>query len=193
MSLNCRLFGGVIQNKTAMRKIAITIIAMLLAVASASAISLKEAYAAISNAPDMSTVVNDAPSTIKIDSITDRLPEFKIATAYNLSAVKIFETGNAIFAILNQVPLSRMINGGNNQQAAAFVYAEPTADGKYDFLVVTMSGYSGDVCALYTVVNEATIDAFQNAKLTIEGPTLSLVPMKSPGANKFNIAIDTHR
>lgn len=176
-----------------MRKIAIAIIVMLATVASASAMSLKEAFTALSKAPNMSEVVNDAGSTIKIDSMTDSIPEFRIAAVSGLDASSIFETGNAVFNVLNQVSLSQMINGGNNQEAAAFLYAEPTADGKYDFLLVVMSGYSGDVSVLYTVIDEVTRNAFQSAKLTIEGPSLTITPLKIPGTKTFNIVIDTNR
>ncbi len=82
-----------------------------------------------------------------------------------------------------------MINGGNNGYVGAFVYSTPNADGTYDLLIVTMSGEQGDLTYMYmTQIDHSDIDALANAKLTMQGSKLSIIP-KSDGFH-MNIKIN---
>ncbi len=173
-----------------MKKLILSFVIVLMTTAGASAMSLKEAFDALSNIPYVSLKINDAPSTIVIDAKPDEVGAFKVATASGLNGMQIKETGNAALAILNLVPLKHMINGADNDLVGAFLYATPAGDGKYDFLAVIMSGYAGDVCVVYTSINSATKDAFQQAKLSMEGPCLTIIPKRTEGSSPFNIIIN---
>lgn len=173
-----------------MKKLMSFLIILFATAVSASAMSLEEAFNALSHIPYVSLKVNVAPSTIVIDAKADNVGSFKVATASGLDGKKIYETGNAALTILNQVPLMHMVNGANNNLVGAFLYATPNRDGKYDFLVVAMSGYVGDVTIIYTTIDEATKNSFQQAKLTMEGASLKIIPERTKGSSPFNILIN---
>lgn len=97
--------------------------------------------------------------------------------AVGLDRTEIFKTGNATYAILDQIPMSYMINGGNNGYVAAFVYSTPNEDGTNDILVVSMSGDLGNLTYRYvTNVDDETKTALTNARLVMQGSSLSLIP-----------------
>lgn len=148
---------------------------------SIDAMNLKEAYNALSNLPNVSTMVNDT-ILISIDKSIKDFDTIKVAMAHNLDGDEIKTSGDATLAILNQIPLSYMINGGNNGSVAAFVYCISNESGSNDMLIVTMSGEQGDLTYLYaTNVDENSKIRLQEAKLTMEGHSLSIIPRQSTG------------
>lgn len=150
----------------------------------ASAMSLKEAFDALSNVPNVSA------KTDYNTPILGLIVNGQQATAKNLNASQIFESGNAVYTILNQVPLSRMINGGNNNSVGAFVYATPESkDGLYEVLIVLMSGRDGDISIIYGGIDAAAKAALQNAPLKMEGPTIS-IHASLPNGDTYNIQVE---
>lgn len=164
-----------------MKKYVIVLFVLACYFMSLRAMNLKEAFDALSNLPNVSTVAEDAVSvsinkSMRVDGI------MQIARAANLDRERIKTTGNATFAILNQIPLSYMINGGNNGYVAAFVYSTPNESGVNDVLIVTMSGEQGDLTYLYvTGVDENSKLIIQEAELTMQGASLSIIPRQANG------------
>lgn len=175
-----------------MKSYIIILSAVIISAFNTSAMSLKEAFNALSNLQYVSISVDEKPSTIIIDQKVDSIGPLKIASAYNLDAARIFETGTAACAILNQVPMSQMIVGANNEDVAAFVYATQAEVDKYDLLVVVMSGYHGDIKITYTTESEATVNAFQQSKVYMQGAELEILPDYSQGGSAFRIFVGGH-
>lgn len=166
-----------------MKKYLFLLFALTSSVLGSYAMNLKEAYNALSNLPKISTQLDDAVSVSVNDVVEVKNGILKVAGARNLNSEDIKTVGNATFAILNQVPLSDMINGGNNGDVAAFVYCVPNESGSNDMLIVTMSGEQGDLTYLYmTDVDDATKLSIQEGRLTIHENSLSIVPSNSTGA-----------
>lgn len=173
-----------------MKKLLLSLVAVAGLTAGASAMNLKDAFTALSNIPNVSVVVPDynMPVSSTLSESGDGM-----AAAYNLDASQILITGNAAYTILNQIPLSYMINGGNNGEVATFVYSTPNGEGKNDVLVAAMSGYRGMAFFMYaTDIDDAVRDALQSAPLKIEGNFLSLETVL-PGDNEFNIILNKAR
>ncbi len=164
-----------------MKKIVLLLTIALSFALSASAISLKEAFNALSNVPNIS-VKSDYNTPILGLTVNGEL-----AMASDLNESQILESGNAVYTILNQVPLVWMINGGNNNLVAAFVYASPeSTNGIYEVLMVLMSGKSGDITIIYGGIDKAAKDALQNAPLTMESDKIS-IHADLPNGNTYNI------
>ncbi|MCM1483619.1 MAG: hypothetical protein NC043_04725 [Muribaculaceae bacterium] len=134
--------------------------------------SLKEAYDALSTLPNMTidTTVTDSVDVVKNDVIDVQ----GVAAAYGLDSTKIYETGNAMYAVLDRVPLADMINGANNGLVSAFIYASPIDSVRNEILIATASGYNGAVVAVYGTTDNATVSAIRNAPLTMQGATLNI-------------------
>lgn len=154
----------------------------------ASTISLKDAFDELSKVQNVAITAPD----YNLPIIADVVKDSKIAAAYNLDAAKIKATGDEAFAILNRVPLSKVINGGTNGEVAAFVYAEPNAAGTNDVLIAVMSGYRGSVVFMYGTIDDTAKQAIQSAPLNIEGIYLNL-DTTLPDDNQFNILISKAR
>lgn len=162
-----------------MRKFILILFGLTFSIIGASAMNLKEAYDALSNLPHVTTVVNDtfAVSINHSDKYSGLIQE---SHATGLNREEIFRTGNAAYAILNQIPLTYMINGGNNGYVCAFIYSTPNEEGTNDLLVVTMSGAIGNVKFYYiTNVGDSVKNELIMAKLTMQGSSLSLIPQSS--------------
>lgn len=171
-----------------MKKFILALCAVLAVSAGAFAMNLKEAFDALSNIPNINVRVPDYNLPVAMDVIQNG----RVAAAYNLDRGQIAESGNAAYALLNQVPLVYMINGGNNHQVAAFVYAEPDGKGMNDVLIAVMSGYRGSVIFVYGTIDDATKDAIMNAPLEIDGSYLKMATSLADG-NEFNIIVSKAR
>ena len=171
-----------------MRKLILVLLAVLAASAGAAAMNLKEAFDALSHIPN----INVRTADYNLPVVADVIKDGQISAAYNLDAALIKESGDAAYTILNQVPLTYMINGGNNNLAAAFVYATPNAEGTNDVLIAVMSGWRGAVVFIYGTIDNAARDAIQQAPLEIEGPYLS-IKTQMPDGSDFNIGISKGR
>lgn len=93
-----------------MKKFILALCAVLAVSVGAFALNLKEAFDALSNIPNINVRVPDYNLPVAMDVIQNG----RVAAAYNLDRGQIAESGNAAYALLNQVPLVYMINGGNN-------------------------------------------------------------------------------
>lgn len=165
-----------------MKKLTIVLLALVCSVLGIYAMNLKEAYNALSNLPKITTELNDTVTASINNKVVEKNGVMKVAGARNLNGEDIKTVGNATLSILNQVPLSYMINGGNNGLVAAFVYCTPNETGSNDMLVVTMSGEQGDLTYLYmTDVNDTSKLCIQEGKLTLDGSSLSIIPSNNDG------------
>lgn len=171
-----------------MKTFALVILSLFAISVGASAINLKEAYAALSNVPNINMRQPDA----NLPVIDELIINGQIAAAYNLDSTKIFETGTSVYTILNQIPMSYMINGGNNNQVAAFVYATPNESGTNDILVVVMSGYRGLAISIFGTATNETVAAIKSAPFEMEGSYLNL-PAEVPNIGEFNISLSKGR
>lgn len=150
----------------------------------ASAMNLKEAFDALANVPNVSA------KTDYTHPILGLIANGEIARAENLNASQILESGNAVYTILNQVPMTWMINGGNNHSVAAFVYATPESkNGLHESLIILMTGKAGDITVIYGGIDDATKTALQNAPLYMDGASIR-ISASLPDGNSFNIAAD---
>lgn len=165
-----------------MKKLTIILLALVCSVLGIYAMNLKEAYDALSNLPKITTELNDTVTASINNKVVEKNGVMKVAGARNLNGEDIKTVGNATLSILNQVPLSYMINGGNNGLVAAFVYCAPNENGSNDMLIVTMSGEQGDLTYLYmTDVNDTSKLCIQEGKLTLDGSSLSIIPSNNDG------------
>lgn len=171
-----------------MKKFVLVILSLIVISVSVSAINLKEAYTALSNVPNINMRQADA----NLPVIDELIINGQIAGAYNLDATKIFETGTSVYTILNQIPMSYMINGGNNNQVAAFVYATPDKAGTNDILVVVMSGYRGLVVSIFGTATDETVEAIKTAPFEMKGSYLNL-SAHVPNIGEFNIVLNKGR
>lgn len=160
-----------------MKKYILIIFVLTYSVLGTYAMNLREAYSALSNLPKIATELNDTITVSINNRVTENNSVMKVAGAHNLNSDDIKTIGNATFAILNQIPLSYMINGGNNGSVAAFVYSTPNENGSNDMLIVTMSGEQGNLTYLYaTAVNDVSKRSIQEGKLTLKDGSLSIIP-----------------
>lgn len=94
-----------------MKKYVIALAILAVASVCGRALTLKEAFAALSEVPNMS-VVESSPSGL-VGLPADSVGNLEMAVANNLDAARIKETGDAVYAVLDKVPLVNMINGAN--------------------------------------------------------------------------------
>lgn len=164
-----------------MKKHILLLFALTCSVLGIYAMNLKDAYNALSNLPGITTELNDTIH-VSINKNAVDTSIIKVAGVSGLNRADIKTAGNATYSILNQIPLSYMINGGNNGLVAAFVYCTPNETGSNDMLIVTMSGEQGDLTYLYvTDVNENSRLCIQEGKLTLQGSSLSIIPSNNDG------------
>lgn len=165
-----------------MKKYLLILFALTLSAMGSYAMNLKEAYNALSNLPKISTELNDTVTVSVNNVVVKENAVIKVAGAHNLNGEDIRAVGNATEAILNQVPLSYMINGGNNGYVGAFVYCTTNESGSNDMLIVTMSGEQGDLTYMYlTNVDENSKLCIQEGRLTLQGSSLSIIPSNPNG------------
>ena len=172
-----------------MKKYVIALAILAVASVCGRALTLKEAFAALSQVPNVSVVDQLASGSVGLSA--DSVGNLEIAVADNLDAARIKATGDAVYAVLDKVPLEYMINGANNNLVAAFLYATPNAEGRYDFLVVSMDGAGGDIAVIFMTITESIKTMFQNAPLTMKGDVLTLMPVATGGSPSFNIMLNT--
>ncbi|MDE7427116.1 MAG: hypothetical protein K2M79_04895 [Muribaculaceae bacterium] len=146
--------------------------------------SLKDAFNALSNVPNISV---RSDYNFPILGLTEN---GECAAALNLNEAQIRESGNAVYTILNQVPLAWMINGGNNNLAAAFIYASPeSTNGIYEVLMVVMGGKLGEIAIVYGGIDKMAKDALQNAPLKMEADKIS-IHASLPNGDTYDIQTD---
>lgn len=165
-----------------MKKYILLLFALTCSVLGTYALNLREAYNALLKLPKITTELNDTITVSINNNVVENNCILKVAGAHNLNKEDIKNVGNSTLAILNQIPISYMINGGNNGLVAAFVYCTPDENVSNDMLIVTMSGEQGDLTYLYvTDVKETSKLYIQEGKLTLQGNSLSIIPSNNNG------------
>ncbi len=179
-----------------MKKTLLTLIALVGMAFGSSAMSLKDAYKALSNIPNVSVTKPDynLPMDLPFEQINGFVvEEGNLAAGYNMHAEQIRETETAALTILNQVPLVNMINGGYNSYLGAFVYWEPTGENSNDVLVATINGRAGSVVFMYVPnVPNSVFLGLQSAPVEMKGDYFSL-KAKLPENDEFNIILNKAR
>ena len=104
----------------------------------------------------------------------------KSAVAKNLNRQQIEDTGNAMYAILDKVPMGYIVNGATNHLAAGFVYANRLSDDNNEVLMVACSGAAGMYAAYYGTANNSTVTALQMAPLSMQGQHFTLTLEDTP-------------
>lgn len=150
-------------------------------------ISVNKAYSELSALPEMSVHKAYGPE-LPITS-TDILDSVTVVAAFNLDARKVKAAGDAMYRILDKLPMERMVIGANNQLVAGFVYAEPVATDRNEVIFVSASGYNGVVCAIHGFADDATVESIRQAPLTMQGPSMDIVLEDTANlrVNLFNI------
>lgn len=124
----------------------------------------------------------DDTVSVSIDKATNYEGSMLVSRVVGLNREEIKATGDATLAVLDQIPLTSMINGGCNGLVEAFVYSAINEAGTNDVLIVTMSGEQGDLTYLFvTDLDEYSKLCLQDAKLTMEGSSLSIIPRAHGG------------
>lgn len=173
-----------------MKKLLFILAMTVVSITSASAISLQEAFSALSNLPNVSVKENLDLKDLTNNKCPIKLDTLKItqvAIGYDLNAEKITATGNGAYAILNQIPFQYMINGANNNNVCALLYSTPCEGqaGLNHLLIAIMSGEWGTVCFVDAIVSDTERDAIQTASIEMKGNYLNMVI-----PNYFNITIN---
>lgn len=131
--------------------------------------SLKDAYDLLSQIPG---VAEDTIPIIKFGKYEVKVEEN--AGAANLNREQIYNTGNAMYSVLDRVPMKYIVNGATNKLAAGFVYANQLSTDKNEVLFVACSGEAGMYTAAYGFANDSTIYAIRMAPLSMQGQKLTL-------------------
>jgi len=92
-----------------MKKYVIALAILAVASVCGRALTLKEAFATLSQVPNVSVVDQLASGSVGLSA--DSVGNLEIAVADNLDAARIKATGDAVYAVLDKVPLEYMING----------------------------------------------------------------------------------
>lgn len=95
-----------------------------------------------------------------------------VSRAVGLNREEIKATGDVTLAVLDQIPLTSMINGGCNGLVGAFVYSAINEAGTNDVLIVTMSGEQGDLTYLFVT----DLDEYSNCVSKTPGSRWGVVP-----------------
>ena len=179
-----------------MKKTLLTLIALISVALGASAMSLKDAYKALSNIPNVSVTKPDynLPMDLPFETVSGfELKDGNLAAGYNMNASQINVTGDAALTILNQVPMIRMINGGFNGYVGALVYWEQTGENSNDMLVAVINARAGSVVFMYVPnLPDSNFLPIQSAPVTMEEGYFSL-KAKLPGNDEFNINLNKGR
>lgn len=138
-------------------------------------LSLMEGYEKLAKLPDMTE--RPLPN-VRFGS--NEIIVEKNVSAGNIAPDKLEEMGNAVYSILDAIPLKYMINGANNNLVGAFVYANKTGADKNEVLIVSYSKGARTASAAYGSANDSTIMALQHAPIAMEGQLLDLTIEKSP-------------
>ena len=158
-----------------MKKLFIISILLISSIVS-NATDLKGIFSELSKVPNIVITEKEAPETVIFDNETYESGVYEVAGCKNLDSTQIRKTGNAVYNILNSVPLTDMIIGANNNQSGVFIYTTPKDDDYYDMLLVLMSGYLGNVTIIYNTINKATLQSLQEASVCMQGSSLSVIP-----------------
>lgn len=138
-------------------------------------VSLKDAYNQLSQ---ISGVTEDTIPIIKFGKYEVKVE--KNVGAANLDRQQIKDTGNAMWTILDRVPMKYIVNGATNNLSAGFVYSNKLSTDNNEVLIVACSGEAGMYVATYGTANDSTIYALQTAPLSMQGQKFTLTLEDTP-------------
>ena len=162
-----------------MKYLRVYLLVFLFAVFNANAISLKDVFNELSKVPNLEITDKEPPEAIVFDNKTYDTGWFEIAKASKLDAKEIKATGDCVMNILDQVTLTDRIICSYNKQVGIFIYATPKGQDLYEMLLVTMSGYRGDVNIIYNTINVATLQSLQEASVGMQNANLVVLPNRT--------------
>ena len=162
-----------------MKHLRIYLLVFLFAVLNANAIPLKEVFNELSKVPNIEITVKEPPETIVFDKETYNIGRFEIAKATKLDANQIKATGDSVMTILEKIAVTDRIICCYNKQVGIFIHASPKGQDIYEMLLVTMSGYRGDVNIIYNTINEATLQSLQEASVRMQNANLVVLPKRT--------------
>ena len=162
-----------------MKYLRVYLLVFLFTVLNAKAISLKDVFNELSKVPNIEISDKEPPETIVFDNKTYNTGWFEIAKATKLDAKEIKATGDCVMSILDRVALTNRIICSYNKQVGIFIYATPKGQDLYEMLLVTMSGYRGDVNIIYNTINEATLQSLQEASVSMQDANLVVLPNRT--------------
>ena len=162
-----------------MKKIILITVSLVFYCFNAFPISLKDVFNELSKVPNIEITDKEPPETIVFDKETYTLGWLEIAKATSLDAKQIKATGDFVLNILDKVTLTDRIICSYNKQVGIFIYATPKSQDFYEMLMVTMSGYRGDVNILYNTINEATLQSLQEASVRMQNANLVVLPNRT--------------
>ena len=138
--------------------------------------SLKDSYNRLAKLPNVtessSQNIKFGPYEIKVE---------KNAVASGLDSIKTCETGDAMYAILDDIPMKHIVNGATNNINAGFVYANTLETGKNEVLIVAYGQGAGYLGVTYGTADGAALSAIQRAPLAMEGYLFDLTLDSIPG------------
>ena len=159
-----------------MKKLILISVSLVFCCFVAFPISLKDVFNELSKVPNIEITDKEPPETIVFDKETYTSGWLEIAKASKLDAKEIKATGDCVMNILDKVALTDRIICSSNKQVGIFIYASPTCHDLYEMLLVTMSGYRGDVNIIYNTINEATLQSLQEASVRMQNSNLVVLP-----------------
>ena len=162
-----------------MKKIILITVYLVFYCFNAFPISLKDVFNELSKVRNIEITKKEPPETIVFDKETYTTGWFEIAKATRLDAKEIKATGDCVMNILDKVTLSDRIICSYNKQLGIFIYASPKGQDLYEMLLVTMSGYRGDVNIIYNTINEATLQSLQEASVSMQDANLVVLPNRT--------------
>ena len=162
-----------------MKKLILIIGSLVFCCFGAFPISLKDVFNELSKVPNIEVTEKEPPETIVFDNKTYDTGWLEIAKASKLDAKEIKATGDFVMTILDKVALTNKIICSYNKQVGIFIYATPKGQELYEMLLVTMSGYRGDVDIIYNTINEATLQSLQEASVRMQNANLVVLPNRT--------------
>ena len=162
-----------------MKKLILITVSLVFCYFGAFPISLKDVFNELSKVPNIEITDKEPPETIVFDNKTYDKGWFEIAKATKLDANEIKATGDCVMNILDQITLTDRIICSYNKQVGIFIYATPKGQDFYEMLLVTMSGYRGDVNIIYNTINEATLLSLQEASVRMQNANLVVLPNRT--------------
>ena len=162
-----------------MKKIILISVSLIFCCFGAFSNSLKDVFNELSKMPNIEITEKEPPETIVFDNKTYDTGWLEIAAASRLDAKQIKDTGDSVLNILDKVALTDRIICGYNKQVGIFIYATPKGQDLYEMLLVTMSGYRGDVNIIYNTINEATLQSLQEASVRMQDANLVVLPNRT--------------
>lgn len=170
-----------------MKKLFVLIVVFVATIAGASAMDLKEAFAALIKVPDVSLQADVKHSEAPVDMTEEGIYSAEIATAADLSRVRTAEAMDSVYSVLNQLPIEYMINGANNGTVGCFIYSVPDGDGKYEILMAVLSPCTGNMEFTFLRADERIRDAIRNATVRMQGTCLTIVYPENSESHIINI------